>query len=338
MTRCRSLLAAAIVCTLAACGVERDPFPRLVETPAPEPAVTGASGVELLVFPDDDEQLLIERIDAARTRIYVKFYLLTDPRIFDALTNAERRGVDVRVLIEASPFGAANTASAAIDKLKRAGIDYKTANPVFRLTHEKSYVIDNTAVILTANATRSSFTRNREFGVVHALESDVDEIVRAFEADWRRDSFEPRSPNLGWSPNNARARIDSVITSARKTLIVYAASTSDDEQIALLGAARKRGVDVRVLTSPGRDDAGDRINEDLDNLQRAGVSVRYLSSPFVHAKVVAADGNLAFVGSINMTTQSLDFNRELGILIADSDALSRIGQVFEKDWAKAVER
>jgi cardiolipin synthase A/B len=333
----RRLLIAAFACALSACGVERDPFPSLVETPTPPRTLGGATGVELLVFPDDDEQLLIDRIDAASQRVYVKFYLLTDPRIFDALTRADQRGVEVRVLIEANPFGAANTASSAIDKLKRAGIDYKTANPVFRLTHEKSYVIDNTAVILTANATRSSFTRNREFGVVHALESDIEEIVRAFEADWRRDSFEPRSENLGWSPHNARERINAVITGARKTLIVYAASTSDDEQIALLGAARKRGVEVRVLTSPGRGD-GDRINEDLDNLQRAGVAVRYLSSPFVHAKVFAADGDVAFVGSINMTTQSMDFNRELGILIADGDALARIAQVFEKDWAKAVDR
>jgi cardiolipin synthase A/B len=334
----RRVLIAAFACTLTACGVERDPFPTLVETPAPPSARGGATGVELLVFPDDDEQLLIDRIDAATQRVYVKFYLLTDQRIFDALSRADRRGVDVRVLIEANPFGAANTASAAIDKLKRAGIDYKTANPVFRLTHEKSYVIDNTAVILTANATRSSFTRNREFGVVHALDADVDEIVRAFDADWRRDSFEPRSANLGWSPHNARERIDAVIVGARKTLVVYAASTSDDEQIALLGAARQRGVDVRVLTSPGRGDAGDRINEDLDNLQRAGVSVRYLSSPFVHAKVFMADGQIAFVGSINMTTQSMDFNRELGIVIADGDALARISQVFEKDWVKAVDR
>ncbi len=331
------MLAAAIF--LSGCISERDPFPTLVESPTPAPALVGATGVELIVFPDDDTSVLLDRVSAARKRVYVTIYLLTDTRVVDALKRAVANGADVRVLIEAEPFGAAATAKAAIERLNRAGIVYKTANPIFRLTHQKTFVIDDQVVILTANMTKSSFTRNREFGVVHADERDVEEIARAFDADWTRGAFEPRSAVLGWSPVNARQRIDTVIRSAQRTLTIYAASAKDDAQIALIAAARKRGVDVRVLTSPPRDvDGGEPELPDLDLLQRSGVKVRYLKSPYVHAKTFTADGNLAFIGSINMTAQSLDFNRELGILVSDPDALARLNATFEADWAKATDR
>jgi cardiolipin synthase A/B len=302
-------------------------------------AAGGANNVGLLVFPDDDESLLTDRIAGARSRVYLKIYLLTDARVFEALERAHASGADVKVLIEASPVGGDSSAKSAIAKLDAAGIPVKTANPIFRLTHEKSYVIDNDALIFTANMTRSSFTRNREFGVIHSTPADVDEIVRAFDADWRRAAFEPASPTLVWSPVNARERINRLINSARESLIVYAASSKDDEQIALLAAARKRGVDVRVLTSPPRSgDANDPDEPDLDTLQRARVNVRYLKSPIVHAKVFVADGRLAFVGSVNISAQSLDFNRELGILVSDPKALARIATTFDADWAKAIER
>jgi phosphatidylserine/phosphatidylglycerophosphate/cardiolipin synthase-like enzyme len=321
---------------LFACAVTTAAPPTREPTLAP---VGGANNVGLLVFPDDDESLLNDRVAAARSRVYLKIYLLTDSRVFDALSRAQANGADVRVLIEANPVGGNTAAKSAINRLDEAGIPVKTANPIFRLTHEKSFVIDNDAVIFTANMTRSSFTRNREFGVIHSTPADVDEIARAFDADWRRASFEPASPNLVWSPVNSRERINRLIESARESLIVYAASSKDDEQIALLAAARKRGVDVRVLTSPPRSgDTNDPDEPDLDTLQRARAKVRYLTSPIVHAKVFVADGRLAFVGSVNISAQSLDFNRELGILVSDPKALARIGTTFESDWARASER
>ena len=58
-------------------------------------------------------------------------------------------------------------------------------------------------------------------------------------------------------------------------------------------------------------------------LVRAGVDVRLNSASelYIHAKAVISDGNKAFVGSENLSYESLDMNRELGILLsADSNA------------------
>jgi phosphatidylserine/phosphatidylglycerophosphate/cardiolipin synthase-like enzyme len=170
---------------------------------------------------------------------------------------------------------------------------------------------------------------------------DVEEIVSAFEADWRRNPFVPSSANLVWSPINARERIGAVIDLAQRRLDVYAPSAQDEEQLGQLVDAAGRGVRVRLLTSASdaNGEAGDGSRDyGLDLLQRGGVEVRVLEEPHVHAKVFAADHAVAFVGSQNISTTSLDYNRELGLILSDPDALRRLSATFMYDWDRASER
>lgn len=315
-----------------------------VVTPAPSPTLPGnpaggAQNVELIVLPNDGEAVIADRVAQAKQRVWMKMYLLTDTRLIDALKQAKANGADVRAMIEEDPYGGGTAAKTAHERLKRAGIETKYASPAFRFTHEKSFVIDDEALILTANQTRSSVTRNREFGVVIDDASEVAEIMAAFDADWNRAAFTPHSRDLVWSPTNSRDRLIAFIQSASKTLDVYAASTQDDGVIQALADTARRGVTVRVLTSPARgEDAEDASDADLDNLDRGGAIVRQLKSPYVHAKVLVADGVRAFVGSQNISATSLDFNRELGLIFVDPDAVARVRATFQQDWDKATER
>lgn len=299
-----------------------------------------AHDVGLFIMPEDGQEWLLDMIATARQRVLMKVYVLTDARIVGALQRAARRGASVRVMIEAHPFGSDASADLAFRLLHDAGITVRAGNPAFRYTHEKSVIVDDAAVILTANMTRSSFARNRELAVLYRDRDDVSEIVAAFEADWQRARFTPRRPSLVWSPVNARARINALIASARSSLYVYASSAPDEEQISLLADAAKRGVDVRFLTSIIRqvsrgEQGGDEAA--LDRLRRSRVKVRHLRSPVIHAKAIIAD-QVALVGSINLTTNSLDFNRELGIIFDDPVAVRRLTQTFEADWSRAALR
>jgi phosphatidylserine/phosphatidylglycerophosphate/cardiolipin synthase-like enzyme len=47
--------------------------------------------------------------------------------------------------------------------------------------------------------------------------------------------------------------------------------------------------------------------------------------------VILIDGRKGFLGSENISTQSLDLNREIGVFIRGS-AVREIGRVFEHDW------
>ena len=339
----------ALIVTLAALGILAvrnrlfDPQP----LPAPTPAATaiatpgaggpvGAVGIDLHVYPDDDEQALLELISQAKERVFMKVYLLTDQQVIDAMKVALKNGADVRAMLEESPFGGAGTTKQMFQKLKSAGVDVKYANPTFRFTHEKSFVVDDQAIIMTANMTKAAFTRNREFLVITNDPADVAEVAASFKADWDREAFTPASPRLVWSPVTSRERINSVIKSATRTIEVYAEVAEDEGQIGLLVDAVKRGVAVRLVTSP--PGSGEGESEGLDALQAGGVRVRYVKSPYIHAKLVVADGAFAFVGSVNITTTSLDFNRELGILLSDQPAIERARAAFEKDWNKGVDR
>lgn len=336
-----ALVTALLLAPLASCNRigELPTIGQTTATAATSPT-RPARDVRLFVMPEDGQEWLLDLIAAARQRVLMKVYVLTDARIVGALQRAARRGVNVRAMIEAHPFGSDATADQAFRLLRDAGITVKAGNPAFRYTHEKSVVIDDAVVILTANMTRSAFDRNREFAVLYGDRDDVSEIVAAFEADWLRARFTPRSPSLVWSPVNARARINALITSARSSLYVYASSAPDEEQIGLLADAAGRGVDVRFLTSiirpVGRDDRSDD-EADLNRLRRSRVKVGHLQSPIIHAKAIIAD-QAAFVGSINLTTNSLDFNRELGIVFDDPSAVRRLTQTFEADWSRAAAR
>jgi phosphatidylserine/phosphatidylglycerophosphate/cardiolipin synthase-like enzyme len=62
------------------------------------------------------------------------------------------------------------------------------------------------------------------------------------------------------------------------------------------------------------------------------VQVRLVKTPYIHAKLIVADGARAFVGSQNLSTASLDSNRELGILISDPAILQVLAETFAQDW------
>ncbi len=309
-------------------------FPPAQPAPTGAAELPGATGIELHVYPEDDEQALLDLIGQATQRVYMKVYLLTDEQVIEAMKRAMKNGAQARAMLEEKPFGGAGTTKQMFQKLKQAGVDVKYTNPAFRFTHEKSFVIDDQAVIMTANMTKAAFTRNRELLVITRDPADVAEIAAAFEADWNRADFTPQRPHLVWSPVNSRERINSVINAATRTLDVYAEVAEDTRQIALMTEAVQRGVAVRLITSPST--TGE--SKGLDALQAGGVKVRYVRSPYIHAKMFVADGAFAYTGSENITATSLDFNRELGILLSDRPAIQRMLEAFEKDWNKGVER
>lgn len=304
---------------------------------APAP-IAGAQNVQLLIFPADSAETVTKTIATARQRVLMTIYLLTDSDVIDALKTAHQNGAAVRILLEPHPYRGDSLAVQAYETLRQAGLSVKNANPEYRYTHQKSMVVDNTAIVLTANLTKSGLAHNREFGIITTDPADVGEITDAFEADWTRTTFTATSPHLVWSPQNSRTRLDDLLNSTTHSLLVYAEEVQDDGQVESMVKLAADGKSVHLLTSPPQDNAKDANAVGLDKLQRGGVRVRYLAQPYIHAKVFIVDETTGFVGSQNVSTMSMEFNRELGILIADKSVISRMTRTFEDDWNRAVER
>jgi phosphatidylserine/phosphatidylglycerophosphate/cardiolipin synthase-like enzyme len=100
---------------------------------------------------------------------------------------------------------------------------------------------------------------------------------------------------------------------------------------ALIGAVR-RGVQVQVILPAPKSSSSDNNGQGIDSIKQGGVQVKEDSVLYMHAKMIVADGQKAFVGSQNISTASLNRNRELGLIIADSNAINTLQQTFQQDW------
>ncbi|WP_293180573.1 phospholipase D-like domain-containing protein, partial [Oceanithermus sp.] len=312
--------------------------------------VLAAGNVRLLVQPDDGVRPLIDLIDGAESSIRIKMYLWTPSRmdVVEALGRAVERGVNVRVLLEREPAGG-RPSMEVISALRDRGVELRLSKPFrFVFVHEKSMVVDDRiAWFGSGNLTGSTFKANREYMIVTDRPDWVAEIARVFDADWRGERIDLSRARLVWSPDrvmrgvregNAREKVLDLIRGARSTLFLEQAGMVDEEVIAALEDAVQRGVNVRLVGSPADPKENTYFVPGAERLREAGVQVRYLPSPYVHAKVIVADGNTALVGSINMSQTSMNANRELGAILTAADepeAFFQLLRTMEADWKSA---
>jgi phosphatidylserine/phosphatidylglycerophosphate/cardiolipin synthase-like enzyme len=71
-------------------------------------------------------------------------------------------------------------------------------------------------------------------------------------------------------------------------------------------------------------------------LANTGASVRKMSRPQLHAKLIIVDGQTGFIGSENATYPSLDKNREIGVIWRNSTVGQTVKSTFDTDWDAAA--
>ncbi|MEY3733897.1 MAG: hypothetical protein RL347_1256 [Actinomycetota bacterium] len=202
----------------------------------------------------------------------------------------------------------------------------------------------------------------RGMAVLDKDPADVDMIARTFDADWPPYKPWPANdrPNLVWSPSdstcdstscasayplepvgNSRDVMLSLIGNAQESLDIYAQALAEPSQLLtpLLDAV-DRGVKVRIIGNAGG------INTDaLAKLKDAGAEIVINPTDpggdgrvmYIHTKTIVADGGrpdaIAYVGSINpFLDESIDTERELGVLLTDPTSIERIVLIFDRDF------
>lgn len=123
---------------------------------------------------------LLDVINRASKEILVASYVLTDGKIVEALANAYRRGVGVRVVMDAR-----NLENSKDESLSRAGIEVrKDGNPY--TMHNKVLVIDQTWVVTGSyNFTISGYSRNNENLLILRDPALAQRYYKELEAIWR---------------------------------------------------------------------------------------------------------------------------------------------------------
>jgi phosphatidylserine/phosphatidylglycerophosphate/cardiolipin synthase-like enzyme len=287
----------------------------------------------LFILPDEKEGPLLKEIEKAQKSINLEMYLLSNKKIIQALKDAKKRGVEIKIILEKNPYNLEWFNKKIFKEFKESGIQIKWGNPEFSLTHSKFMIIDDQVVIImTCNFTYSGFNKSRDFGLINFDSKDVKEIKKLFEADWQNKSFTSSRQNLVISPTNSRSKLENIIKNAKSEILVMAEIMGDQEIQKFLSKAQERGVRIKILLADIKDSEINRETEQY--FQTHNIQIKYLKKPFLHAKIIIVDNKILYLGSINFSSPSLDENRELGILLVNKNLIQQVRKVFEKDWGE----
>ena len=291
----------------------------------------------LVVLPDDSAQPILDAIHEATKSLRIKMFLFSDPMLLDAVIDAHRRGVKVRVMLNPARRSGEAENEESRKTLTQAGVEVIDSNPVFDLTHEKSMVVDDrVAFVKSLNWETKNLTETRDYAVITDNKREVGEVIDCFEADWSRKSFDPgEHAHLIWCEGNGRDKIAEFIDQAKHTLFLQNERYQDAIIIEHLVRAKVRGVKVRVMARPPHTLKKEKLVEGVGGLRimdDVGIKVHKLKHLKLHAKMLFADGVRAIVGSINLAPGSFDSRRELAIEVHDDDVVERLHTIVHHDW------
>src|SRR5579863_54184 len=291
----------------------------------------------LVVLPDDSAQPILDAIHEATKSLRIKMFLFSDPMLLDAVIDAHRRGVKVRVMLNPARRSGEAENEESRKTLTQAGVEVIDSNPVFDLTHEKSMVVDDrVAFVKSLNWETKNLTETRDYAVITDDKREVGEVIDCFEADWSRTSFDPgEHAHLIWCEGNGRDKIAEFIDQAKHTLFLQNERYQDAIIIEHLVRAKVRGVKVHVMARPPHTLKKEKLVEGVGGLRimdDVGIKVHKLKHLKLHAKMLFADGVRAIVGSINLAPGSFDSRRELAIEVRDEDVVERLDKIAHHDW------
>jgi len=313
--------------------------------------------VELLRNGDNAYPAMLAAIDAAEKSVGLASYIFRDDEaglpFIEALIRAQRRGVQVRVLIDG--IGGGYFRSGTYERLLEAGV------PVDRFLH--SYVLWKTPFLNLRNHRkllvidgRIAFTGGINIGRENVLAKEpphpvrdthfriegpvVEQLTEAFADDWLYETGE-KLDNDAWFPEveacgDAVARIIPsgpdedieqiefailhAISCARRSIrVVTPYFLPPDVLTTALGLAAMRGIAVDIMVP---EESNHRVLDwarwvPLRNLLEAGCNIVLLPPPFDHSKLMTIDDAWSLIGSANWDTRSFRLNFELNVEVQD---------------------
>lgn len=139
-------------------------------------------------------------------------------------------------------------------------------------------------------------------------------------------------------PDDTSRVIVNAINDANLSLRIKMFLFSDAELIEAVIAAKKRGVQVKVMLNPARRNGDEENVETKKALVEAGIDVKDSNPEFVltHEKSMVIDDNTAFVKSLNWETKNLTETRDYAIITTHRKEVEEIIMCFEADWDRKV--
>lgn len=284
--------------------------------------------MHLYIEPKAGPQPIVQIINQARRLVDLNVYILSDRTVIDALQRAKRRGVKVRVILDRAPnrMGMWQIMS-EYRRVRDTGVVVHGAPERFAYDHAKYVCNGFECAVGTADYTRQGLNRNREYIMRFSAPAKVKAARDLFNADWndKPAGSGPRkqlmiAPGTAWDVARLIEQPGAVDIEQRRI--------GTDRFI--LHAMERKGRALRLILP---DDVRRQKGWPLRDLKRAGVQVRYLGHPYLHAKLVVGT-QYGYIGSLNISEHTIYRNREVGITFGGKP-LARAERQFRQDWSRA---
>jgi phosphatidylserine/phosphatidylglycerophosphate/cardiolipin synthase-like enzyme len=255
----------------------------------------------------DRRETILDVIRCAKRDICLSLFRCNDEAIFEELTRAVSRGVAVNALITSRVKGGQKKIRKLWNALQATGATISAyTDPVVKY-HAKYLVADDgPAVVGSCNFTRKCFERTCDALVV-TYDADVVSGLRELMAADRDGQRAPETVTgrLVIGPERARRQLTAILEQATSSIRLIDAKLSDPDLITLLNARRHEGLRVEVFGS---------------------MQVGELKS---HGKILLVDDRLAVIGSLALAAISLDFRREVAVIVDERDAVAEVRTLFQ---------
>ncbi len=290
----------------------------------------------------------------------------------EAFSRAAKRGVQVRVLLDAVGGGAIE--SGLVENMRRAGVEFAWFRPVSMFwrarhrTHRKILVCDGRvgftggvgiAAEWEGDARHPGEWRDTHFRICGPA---VRGLRAAFVGNWietegslvdlLEDAPEqPRSGDgavqvirssgsVGWEETAVVFWTLSRLVE-RSIRITTAYFVPDRRTTRFLISAVRRGASVELMV-PARRRTDSRLSYVAGSahyaaLLEAGVRIYEYQPTMLHAKTLTMDGRVAWLGSSNFNQRSMRQDDEIGLLAIAPDVCSKLDAHFEEDKKRCEE-
>lgn len=275
----------------------------------------------ILETPDEQIWLYIaDKIKDAKHKIYLEVYILTHDKIISELINAQNRWLDVKIILEKDVYLGSYVNNKTIKRLEEAWIKIKFRPKWFRFMHAKYILIDSNWLLSTGNFSFSSFKKNSEF-LVTSFDSNITNknkqnifnfLKKLFLADYSDITFIQNNDYIILSKLWARHKLEYILKSAKKSITFKIQSLSDKSIVNILKEKHKEWVILNIsVANPNSYPSNKDV---IDQFKNLWIKVKFTKKPYLHAKYFLVDNEIIYIWSINFSTNSLDNNREVGII------------------------
>ncbi len=323
--------------------------------------VYGGTATKYYALGDDFFPDLVKDIKAAQKFILMEYFIIDPGKVWneveEALIERAKAGVEVKIIYD--DVGSMFTLpKKTIKKLRAVGIEILPFNKItfsfdMRLnnrSHRKITVIDGKIAYTGGNNLADEYA-NKKVRFGHWKDTHMrfaGEAVWSFTVmflsfwhilsknkivykDYLNDCGEqaagyvqPLSSGPGRNDHLIQSAFINLISTAKRYVYITTPYLilDNETQTALVNAA-KSGVDVRIIIPriPDKKTVYLATKSFIPLLKKAGVRVYTYTPGFIHAKMIIADDERAFIGTCNMDYRSFYLHYECGALLYNVETI-----------------